>query len=253
MNRHQPGEFVPVRGTPMEREQRLREALLQEERAHDERDRTGRGGGERERGGGDMFAAFLEADEQSRQMAAAQREIQQATSGPGSSGLDWPTAPVRTGSTGGGTSSRAILDAATQGQGGAPSGSWFDLFTGGGASGGSANVLGGSLKDSAAPLPSSEPLGQDIAHALAASAGSAAGDGSESQKSAENGKSTGGQKQTGTREPSDTEDADGEDDVDMEGSAEAKPDQRGGGAPNQGQGSTATRATRSKANGKAKV
>ena len=217
----QAGEFVPVRGSQTDREQRLREALLQDER---ERER-GRGG-DSERRGGDMFAAFLEADEQSRQMAAAQRQLSSAQqSVVGGSGLDWPSAPARTGSGSGDSSSaRGLLDVPNPNPTPSTS-SWFDMFTSG-ASGSSA-AAGSNLNS----------LGEDVAHVLGPS-------GRRSADRAPGG--TAGKVGPDNRDPSDNEDADGEDDVEMDPSGE----QSGGGtntgnaAPENG----TTRPTRSRAN-----
>lgn len=77
-------------------------------------------GGQRERGGGEMFAAFLEADERSRQMAAAAAQRQHQDQ------LNWPSSNLSPST----PSAPSNQPGASGNAPGAPTntGNWFDLF-----------------------------------------------------------------------------------------------------------------------------
>jgi len=106
---------------------------------------------QRERSGGENFAAFLEADERSRQMAAQRQQEQ----------LNWPTSTQGNATTPADQASNA--NGNQPGTAGAATDSWFDLFS-------AASTTSAGAKMTWPRVPQLEGIGAEIAQILVSNA-----------------------------------------------------------------------------------
>ncbi|KAF9523151.1 hypothetical protein CPB83DRAFT_61773 [Crepidotus variabilis] len=205
---------------------------------------------QRERGGGEMFAAFLEADEKSRQMAAAAAAVvaaaeavasnHQRASGP-QEGLDWPSATG--GSPNGPSHQPPVNPPGASGGAASGTGSWFDLFANAAPdmpnhppppssaqAASDAAALGGPISWGQEGGPSGHDLSRILVdQKLPDGPATSNADATQPVPSAEHPKASGDQ-------PDDTEnDAEGEDDVDGEGGGDVQMGSSGAGGSSSGQ------------------